>query len=276
MLLLLPSAWSSLALIIKGHCNCCNIGILQLQPIKHVCAFASEAAGSPYSWSCDRLSVGECVLVSGCHLELMTRFFFSVWQLWVSWCWAPSLTRAWVCNLLVQLLLGLARAVTLGSKSCRTHDHVLLSHLRPPQHGGPGPRIYITRNMPTGTGFPFRRLLRLAGLRWRYSNPPPHGLNVIIQMWNSLNNCLRGIYAGRLSRGRARSYTDFHSLQPWQVIMLVLRQKWYSRIPNAPASSPNPTLVLNWICSASHYVGSMADQTLTNSVALVRERTIPI
>jgi hypothetical protein len=23
--------------------------------------------------------------------------------------------------------------------------------------------------------FPFRRLLRLAGLRWRYSNPPPHG-----------------------------------------------------------------------------------------------------
>jgi hypothetical protein len=23
-------------------------------------------------------------------------------------------------------------------------------------------------------GFPFRRLLRLAGLRWRYSSPPPH------------------------------------------------------------------------------------------------------
>jgi hypothetical protein len=26
-----------------------------------------------------------------------------------------------------------------------------------------------------GTGFPLRRLLRLAGLRRRYSNPPPHG-----------------------------------------------------------------------------------------------------
>jgi hypothetical protein len=26
-----------------------------------------------------------------------------------------------------------------------------------------------------GTGFRFPRLLRLAGLRWRYSNPPPHG-----------------------------------------------------------------------------------------------------
>jgi hypothetical protein len=26
----------------------------------------------------------------------------------------------------------------------------------------------------SGTGFPFRRLLRLAGLRWMYSNPLPH------------------------------------------------------------------------------------------------------
>jgi hypothetical protein len=33
---------------------------------------------------------------------------------------APSLTRGLVCNLLVQLLLGLVRAVTLGSKSRRT------------------------------------------------------------------------------------------------------------------------------------------------------------
>jgi hypothetical protein len=29
--------------------------------------------------------------------------------------------------------------------------------------------------IPLGTGFPFRRLLRLAGLRWRLSKPPPHG-----------------------------------------------------------------------------------------------------
>jgi hypothetical protein len=26
---------------------------------------------------------------------------------------------------------------------------------------------------PPGTGFPFRRLLRLAGIRWRYSQTPP-------------------------------------------------------------------------------------------------------
>jgi hypothetical protein len=43
---------------------------------------------------------------------------------------APSLTRGRVCNLLVQLLLGLARAVTLKSKSRRTHGYILLSHLR--------------------------------------------------------------------------------------------------------------------------------------------------
>jgi hypothetical protein len=51
--------------------------------------------------------------------------------------------RGWVCNLLVQLLLGPARAVTLGSKSRRTHGHILLSHLRLPQLGGLGPRIHI-------------------------------------------------------------------------------------------------------------------------------------
>jgi hypothetical protein len=68
----------------------------------------------------------------------MTRFLFSVWQLRISWCGAPSLTRGWVSNLLVQLLLGLARAVTLGSKPRSTHDHILLSHLILPQPGGQG------------------------------------------------------------------------------------------------------------------------------------------
>jgi hypothetical protein len=29
----------------------------------------------------------------------------------------------------------------------------------------------------SGTGFPYCRLLRLAGSRWRYSTPPPHGLH---------------------------------------------------------------------------------------------------
>jgi hypothetical protein len=92
--------------------------------------------------------------------------------------------RGWICNLLVQLLLGLARAVTLGSKSRRTHGHILLSHLRLAQPGGPGPRIYILQEqggpvLPPGTWFPFCRPLRLAGIRWKYSNLPPHGFAAI-------------------------------------------------------------------------------------------------
>jgi hypothetical protein len=56
-----------------------------------------------------------------------------------------------------------------------------VSDSRLPQPGGPGPRIYIPQEqggpvIPPGTGFPFRRLLGLAGVRWRYSTPPPHGM----------------------------------------------------------------------------------------------------
>jgi hypothetical protein len=101
-------------------------------------------------------------------------------QLRVCYFVAPSLTRGRVCNL--PLLLVFAITVTLGSESRGTQDHILLSQfLRLPQPGGPGPRIYIPQEqggpvIPPGTGFPFRRLLRLAGLRWRYSIPPPHGI----------------------------------------------------------------------------------------------------
>jgi hypothetical protein len=83
-------------------------------------------------------------------------------------CGASTLMRGRVCRL--QLLLALASAVILRSESRGIRD----SH----QPGGPGPRIYIPQEqggpvIPPGTGFHFRRLLRLAGLRWRYSNPPP-------------------------------------------------------------------------------------------------------
>jgi hypothetical protein len=99
-------------------------------------------------------------------------------------CWeVPSLTRGRVCNLFEQFV------ATLWSKSRRTHGNILLSHLLlyvslllyvtvslepppiwraiPQEQGGPV--------IPPYTGFPFCRLLRLKGLRWRHSNPPPHG-----------------------------------------------------------------------------------------------------
>jgi hypothetical protein len=80
------------------------------------------------------------------------QIFNTVWQLRVCWFGAPSLTRGRVCRL--QFLLVLASAVILGSESRRTRGHILLSQIR---------------------DFPFRRFLRLAGLRWRYSTPPPYG-----------------------------------------------------------------------------------------------------
>jgi hypothetical protein len=69
-------------------------------------------------------------------------------------------------------------AITQLFKSRRTRNHTLLSLLRLPQPGGPVSRIYILQEqgrpvISPGTGFPLRRLLRLAGLQWRYSNPLP-------------------------------------------------------------------------------------------------------
>jgi hypothetical protein len=80
------------------------------------------------------------------------QIFITVWQLRSCPCGTPSLTRGRVCHLYV--LLALASAVFLGSESLGTRNHILLSHI---------------------WDFPFRRLLRLAGSRWRYSTPPPHG-----------------------------------------------------------------------------------------------------
>jgi hypothetical protein len=81
---------------------------------------------------------------------------------------------------------GLASAVILGSESREDHDRILLSEIRDsPKPGGPGPHIYIPKEqggqvIPPGTAFPFRRLLRLAGLRCRYSTPPLRGTARVI------------------------------------------------------------------------------------------------
>jgi hypothetical protein len=56
--------------------------------------------------------------------------------------------------------------------------HFTVSDSILPQPGGPDSRIYIPQEqgglvIPPDTGFSFRRLLLLTGLRWRYSIPPP-------------------------------------------------------------------------------------------------------
>jgi hypothetical protein len=97
--------------------------------------------------------------------------FITLRQLRIWWCGAPSLTRGRVCR--SKLLWVLACVVSQDSWS-----YFPPSDSRLPQPGAPGPRIYIPQEqggpvIPPGTGFPFRRLLRLAGIRWRYSYPRP-------------------------------------------------------------------------------------------------------
>jgi hypothetical protein len=80
------------------------------------------------------------------------QIFIIVILLRVCWCRTLSLTsgRVWC----LRLLLVLASAVIFGSESRGTRDHILLSQI---------------------SDFHFCSLLRLAGRRWRYSTPPPHG-----------------------------------------------------------------------------------------------------
>jgi hypothetical protein len=61
--------------------------------------------------------------------------------------------RGRVCRL--QFLMTLASAVIFECESLRSRDYILLSQIPDP---------------------PFRLLLRLAGLWWKYSTPPPHGI----------------------------------------------------------------------------------------------------
>jgi hypothetical protein len=85
---------------------------------------------------------------SGAHDQI----FITVRQLRVCWCRVLSLTRR-----RLSFIIGvfLANLVILGSESRGTRDHILLSQIR---------------------DFSSRRLLQLAGLRWRYSTPPLYGV----------------------------------------------------------------------------------------------------
>jgi hypothetical protein len=83
------------------------------------------------------------------HLGLMTRYLILFDNYDLVFVGRP-LWRGRIC--LLYMLLTLASV--FGSESLGTRDHILLSQI---------------------WDFPFRRLLRLAGSRWRYSTPPPRG-----------------------------------------------------------------------------------------------------
>jgi hypothetical protein len=80
--------------------------------------------------------------------------FITVRQLWVCWCGALSLTRVRVRHL--QFADGPRQS---------SHSWVQVRW---------DSRSQFTVQI---RDFPFRRLLRLAGLRWKYSTPPPHGIS---------------------------------------------------------------------------------------------------
>jgi hypothetical protein len=139
---------------------------------------------SELSLSYGRRPVDQFFLVSGSPLGPMTKFILivSLWQLlcWSS-CRAPSLTRGRVCNL--QCNRWLVRLL-------RTNNHKLPSHLR-------------------------RCSLSVAsydsqGLRWRYSNPPPHGVAWFGCLFQLLRQSLEGAYEEQTRTSKCASPS--HSL----------------------------------------------------------------
>jgi hypothetical protein len=83
--------------------------------------------------------------------------FYYCQTLRVCWYRALPLMTGQVCSL--QLLLALTSAAILRSKSHGTRDQILLSQIQ---------------------YFLFRCLLLLARLQWRYSTPPPHGVDCLL------------------------------------------------------------------------------------------------
>jgi hypothetical protein len=90
-----------------------------------------------------------------------------------------------------------------------THDHILLPQIRDsPDLDGqvPPPPIYIPQEQgDPGTGFPFLRLLRLTGLRLRYSNPLSHDGTGSTELLVLVTESLHGPHRKRLFHYRVFS-----------------------------------------------------------------------
>jgi hypothetical protein len=105
-----------------------------------------------YDW---RFTASQFILATSPLRLATTNFIFQLNPCGYSPYVTSFFMRGWVCRL--QLLLVLASPVILRSESRGTRDHILLSELRLPQPGGPGPHIYILQELggpdiPPGTG----------------------------------------------------------------------------------------------------------------------------
>jgi hypothetical protein len=111
--------------------------------------------------------------------------------------------------------------------------------------GGAGPHIYVLQetewpSYTPGTGFPFRRLLRLAGIRWRYSTPPPR--SALSQLQSQSQN-----------QSQSQSHFTTGGLLPiissWRQPLETHDQRFFFRI-NPCGHTPYVTspLTRRWVC----------------------------
>jgi hypothetical protein len=135
-----------------------------------------------YDW----LSVGQSFLASSPHLGPKTRFLFlsdsrgfvdvgrrlwrEDWSVVYNCCWS-SPAHSFPCP---------SPAGLMTTFYCLRFDtpptwRATSPYLHTQEQGGP-----VT---PPGTGFAFHRLLRFAGIRRRYSNPPPRGNQIHSQSY---------------------------------------------------------------------------------------------
>jgi hypothetical protein len=126
-----------------------------------------------YYW---RFTVNQFVLAISPLRLTTSNFIFQLNTCSYSLYVASSLTRGWVYRL--QLLLVLATAAILRSKSRRAHNYILLSQIRdspnlesqvpvfisPPEHGGPVLYIYIYIYICIFQSY-FLKILTFLGLR---------------------------------------------------------------------------------------------------------------
>jgi hypothetical protein len=121
------------------------------------------------------------------------QIFITVRQLRVCWCGALSLWREnW--SAVYNYCWSSPEHSFSGASPAGLITIFYSLRFETPPIRSPGPRNFIPKEQGgpvilPGTGLPFRRFLLLAGLRWRYSNPPPRGVYSYKSKSNSKLHC---------------------------------------------------------------------------------------